>query len=378
MNSEKSVNQIVIIGGGFFGMYLAERFALAGAKVTLVEQEDAFMTRASYVNQARVHNGYHYPRSILTALRSRVSFPRFVEEFRDAIHSDFDKYYLVANPLGKITGKQFQKFCDRIGAPYEIAPEKIRRLTNPALVEAIFSTVEYAFDSTKLRDLMIDRLAAANVHCRTSTSVESVRQESGGLLVSTRDARGEDTLFADHVFNCTYSRINQVLNNSGLDLIALKHEMTEMCLVTMPDALANAGLTVMCGPFFSAMPFPAVGLHSFSHVRYTPHYEWADTDAENYEDSQRRYDRSTRYTAWRHMQKDATRYIPILADCIYDRSLWEVKTILPRSDVDDSRPILFRPNHGLQGLHCIMGGKIDNVYDVAHAIGDQLGIQLAH
>ena len=26
----------------------------------------------------------------------------------------------------------------------------------------------------------------------------------------------------------------------------------------------------MCGPFFSAMPFPARGLHTLSHVRYTP------------------------------------------------------------------------------------------------------------
>ncbi len=54
------------------------------------------MSRASYNNQARVHNGYHYPRSILTALRSRISFPRFVDEFRDCVDSDFDKYYLIS------------------------------------------------------------------------------------------------------------------------------------------------------------------------------------------------------------------------------------------------------------------------------------------
>lgn len=371
------MKRIVIAGGGFFGMYLAERFALAGNRVVLIEREHSFMTRASYVNQARVHNGYHYPRSILTALRSRISFPRFVEEFRDVIHSDFDTYYLVANPLGKISGKQFQKFCDRIGAPYEIAPERIRRLTNPALVEAVFSTIEYAFDAVALRDLMLARLSAANVECRVGTSVERVARSTGGLCVATRSANGDDELPADHVFNCTYSGINQLLRDSSVERIELKHEMTEMCLVGMPPALANAGLTVMCGPFFSAMPFPAAGLHSFSHVRYTPHYEWTDADGAAYRSAQDRFDEAHRHSAWNHMRRDAARYIPVLEDCTYERSLWEVKTLLPRSDVDDSRPILFRPNHGLPGLHCVMGGKIDNVYDVAHAIGDRLGIWLA-
>ena len=53
------------IGGGFFGMYLSVYFARKGHEVILSEKENDFMQRASYVNQARVHNGYHYPRSIL-------------------------------------------------------------------------------------------------------------------------------------------------------------------------------------------------------------------------------------------------------------------------------------------------------------------------
>ena len=93
------MSKILIIGGGFFGMYLAEHFAQNGMSVRLVEQEPQFMQRASYANQARVHNGYHYPRSVLTALRSRMSFPRFINEFKEYIDSDFEKYYLIGQPL---------------------------------------------------------------------------------------------------------------------------------------------------------------------------------------------------------------------------------------------------------------------------------------
>ena len=343
-----------------------------GHFVSVLEKESDFMSRASFANQARVHNGYHYPRSILTALRSRISFPKFVADFRDCVETEFSKYYMVANPLGKVTGAQFRRFCERIGAPCEMAPASIQRLVNPSLVEAIFSTVEYAFDAVKLRDVMLNRLQGCNVHLLANTSAEWVKHSGSGLEVGFCNANGAGVLEADHVFNCTYSRINYLLDRSGVELIPLKHEMTEMCLVEPPPEIRDIGITVMCGPFFSAMPFPSAGLHSFSHVRYTPHYEWKDADGSRYQDAHRRYREDVKNSAWRHMQKDAERYIPILSECRYERSIWEVKTILPRSEADDSRPILFRANHGLPGLHCVMGGKIDNVYDAVQAISRQL------
>lgn len=364
------MNGILIIGGGFFGAHLAQQFARAGHRVQLIEREGTLMSRASYANQGRIHQGYHYPRSILTALRSRMSFPRFVDEFRDCIDSDFAMHYLIGTPLGRVSARQFQKFCERIGAPCEPSPYSIQRLTNPALIEASFSTVEYAFDAIKLRNVMTARLEDAGVVCRFGVSAEAVREHGTGLIVDVTDvATGyREEIHADHVFNCTYSGINRLLANSSVELIPLKHELTEMCLVEVPDELRKIGVTVMCGPFFSTMPFPPAGLHSFSHVRYTPHVSWSDESAGGNDSVVRRDGANSPASAWRHMQKDSARFIPILSECVYHRSLWEVKTVLPRSEADDSRPILFSPNHGLRGLHCVMGGKIDNVYDIGAAI----------
>ena len=367
------MTQVLIIGGGFFGMYLADHFARNGCAVRLVEKDGRFMARASYANQARVHNGYHYPRSVLTAMRSRISFPRFVREFGECVVSDFEKYYLIGKPLGKVTATQFRKFCERIGARCEPAPAKLATLANPALIEACFSTVEYAFDAVKLRDAMTARLAASGVRCDLGVAAESVCARGGGVQVELRHgATGQiEPAQADHVFNCTYSRINYLPAKSGLEFVPLKHEMTEICLVEMPEELQACGLTVMCGPFFSALPFPPAGLHSFTHVRYTPHYDWADRSGSGYVDADGLCRTARRHSAWRYMQKDAARYLPVLADCRYRDSLWEVKTVLPRSESDDSRPILFRPHHGLKGFHSIMGGKIDNVYDAIEAIAAQ-------
>lgn len=362
------MKKTIVIGGGFFGAYIAEFLALSGHSVLLVEREDGLMLRASYNNQARVHGGYHYPRSILTALRSRQSFPRFVDEFRDAVVSDFEKYYLIGSPLSKVSATQYRTFCQRIGAPCDTAPDRIRRLTNPHYVEACFSTIEYAFDATVIRDAMVRRLQNAGVELRFGVAAETLQHHNNQLVLTLRHTDGaQEDVAAEYVFNCTYSNINYLLGNSRAETIPLKHEMTEMCLVEVPEEIRQVGITVMCGPFFSVMPFPAEGLHSFSHVRYTPHYEWQDKGATD-GDTAAFHDPAPTKTAWEYMRKDAARYLPILNDCTYKRSLWEVKTVLPRSETDDSRPILFRPDPDFAGLFSVVGGKIDNVYDVISAI----------
>ncbi len=365
------MKSVLVVGGGYFGMFVAEHLARQGCRVVLLEKNPDFMQRASFVNQARVHCGYHYPRSILTALRSRISFPRFVEDFHSCIYDEFEQYYLVGRVLGKITARQFQQFCGRIGAFCEPAPSKITRLVNPDLVEAVYLTREYAFDAVKLKKCMIERLHDAKVSYQLQCLVQRVRPlPNGRLATDVRFGDGSESAMGafDHVFVCTYSMINALTIGSGTELIPLKHEMTELCLISVPQELEDRGITVMCGPFFSCMPFPAGRCHSFSHVRYTPHYEWMDSEPGAYVDAHEHCDRVVNRSAWRAMQRDAARYMPLFAETIYLQSLWEVKTILPRSESDDSRPILFRPNHGMKGLHCIMGGKIDNVYDAVAEI----------
>jgi hypothetical protein len=68
------------------------------------------------------------------------------------------------------------------------------------------------------------------------------------------------------------------------------------------------------------------------------------------------------------MIKDAQRYLPALTGSRHAGSLWEIKTVLPKSEVDDSRPIFFKRDHGLKNFTCILGGKVDNFYDIIDEI----------
>lgn len=377
----KTMNEkqrILIIGGGFFGLYLCWFLTQRGYKVLLFEAEPDFMTHASLHNQARVHQGYHYPRSVLTALRSRETFERFTIEFPESIYKDFDKYYLIGKYLGKVSSSQFYNFFKRIGCPITRADGKIFDIVNKNYISDCFLTKEYAFDALSLKKKLLDRLKSTDAELFLNHKAIKVERKCATkeLLLSVSDAQGQVKEFSSNcIFNCTYSGLNLVTSASRLPVIPLKHELTEMALVKVPEEISHMGITVMCGPFFSVMPFPAVReiesglpLHSFSHVRYTPHYEWYDRrGTTGYEHLTDRLN-----SAWKYMLKDGSRYIPVLEGCEYRRSLWEIKTVLPRSEVDDSRPILAKFNYGLEGFHCIMGGKIDNIYDAIEAIENYL------
>ena len=152
-------NKTVIIGGGFYGLSVAlYLYDTLGVKnIDILEKEKQTMTRASYVNQARVHNGYHYPRSILTGYRSAVNFPRFTKQFGAAIHSDFNKYYAVAKHLSKVNAHQFKNFADKIEADIAVAPPNIQKMFNKKL--QIISDYKNSFDSASLGNESLGILA---------------------------------------------------------------------------------------------------------------------------------------------------------------------------------------------------------------------------
>lgn len=356
----------VVIGGGFYGsaiaIYLAKTRGLR--RVVLLEREPALLLRASHNNQARVHNGYHYPRSFTTAFRSRVNLPRFIRDWPDAVRTDFVKLYAIARSGSKVTARQFERFCHEIGARISRAEAQFRRLFEPKLIEEVFVVEEYAFDTTRLAAWARQELEQLSVEVYSSTRATAITRAPGdsGLVVQCHPASGYlSSVKCDYVINCTYSGLNQFLGDFPSTATGLKHEITEMALMQMPDALSGVGITVMDGPFFSMMPFPSRGLHTLSHVRYTPHFSWQDEPGADPYQALGSYERETRVD---RMVRDAGRYLPALFDARYVESLFEVKTVLLKNEVDDGRPILFEKHAELPGCYSILGGKIDNIYDV--------------
>ena len=71
----------IIIGAGLYGLYSALFCGKKNEKVLVLECDPTPFRRATYINQARVHQGYHYPRSISTAMKSAGYFERFNQDY---------------------------------------------------------------------------------------------------------------------------------------------------------------------------------------------------------------------------------------------------------------------------------------------------------
>lgn len=357
----------IIIGAGFYGCALSLHLKKVQgfSRVLVLEKADAILSRASYVNQARVHNGYHYPRSFPTAYRSRVNLPRFVKDARAAVVDDFTKVYAIARAGSKVTARQFQRFCADIGAELAPAPAGIARLFNDRLVESAFVVREFAFDTTVLADAMRRDMAEAGVDLRLGHAVTAIDlSQPGAVHITARGPNGETTESAGYAFNCTYAGLGHVLPSLNA---RLKHEITEIGLVELPEPIRTMGITVMDGPFFSTMPFPARKLHSFSHVRYTPHLNWLQQEHPERDPYAylAGYAKSPRLEL---MIRDAARLMPILLQTRPVDSLFEIKTVLLANEANDGRPILIERAGTEQRLFNVLGSKIDNIYDCYEAI----------
>jgi glycine/D-amino acid oxidase-like deaminating enzyme len=176
---------------------------------------------------------------------------------------------------------------------------------------------------------------------------------------------------ADWVFNCTYSALNRIVPTPAAPPPRLVHQLTEIALIEPPEALRHLAVTVMDGPYFSTMPFPSEKLHSLTHVRYTPHLSWPEVSKPDLDPVEllRAPPPESRFP-W--MIRDASRYLPAIGGARHVRSIFEIKTIPDGTHADDARPILFHRDATSPRIISILGGKLDNIFDVFHFVEQAL------
>jgi len=342
----------VVIGAGFYGCEIALALREIGfGRVIVADREAGILRRASFVNQARVHNGYHYPRSQPTAIRSHLNFDRFLQHYRHAILFGMESIYAIARG-SQVSASQFESFCRTVGAPCSIAPSRFRQLFAEETIEELFLTREFVFDAAALAHGLRRRMEDVGIDLRLGVEASVIDHDAQAVSICLDDTVER----APWVFNCTYGDLPFA---GVLIKVPIKRELTELVLFKSPNPLANVGVTVMDGPFFSVMPFPAAGLHSLSHVRYTPHSASTSAGKEKVVPT-----RSYR-TA---MIRDASRYMPVLGKIEVVRSLFEIKAVLMRNESDDGRPILIEQSEEMPRVVSILGSKIDNIFDALHYI----------
>lgn len=361
----------IVLGAGIYGLYAARLLSKAGRTVCVLEYDSFPMQRATLVNQARVHYGYHYPRSLSTAIKSAQYFNRFNDDFHFAINRQFKKIYAVAKNYSYTSGEQFMKFCERAQIPCE---EIIGlKYFNNSFIETAFETKEYAFDAKKIKDYFMDTLSRyKNVSIYYNTKLDKAEKSGQNYSLITESGQ---VFSAPYVLNATYASANQVIKKFGFDLFKLKYEICEVILCTVSDNIKNVGLTVMDGPFFSLMPFGLSGLHSITSVTFTPHatsYEQLPTfkcQKCNPKCTPNQLENCNTCpvqpkTAWIYMAQLAKKFLAPSITMHFYKTLFAIKPIFLSSEVDDSRPTVIKIYSKNPTFVSILSGKINTIYDL--------------
>ena len=371
MNDIKQYD-VIIIGAGLYGLYSALFCCRKGEKILVLECDPTPFRRATYINQARVHQGYHYPRSISTAMKSAGYFERFNKDYAFCVNKEFDQIYATSSEYSWTNGSQFKDFCRAANIPCEeLHPE---RFFKKGMCDGAFLTREYTYDAMILKDYFLEKLSefSDRLEIRYQTMIRSVEKTSDAYIISTDNEKYKSSF----VLNATYAGTNQILDMIGFEKFGIKYELCEIILCDVNDKLKEIGFTVMDGPFFSIMPFGKTGLHSLTSVTFTPHttsYDGVPTFACQ--------SKSNGYcspfhlgncndcpakpvSAFPYMANLAKKYMLDDYGFTYKSSLFSMKPILMSSEIDDSRPTVIRTYSENPTFVGVLSGKINTVYDL--------------
>lgn len=357
-------------------MYAAAYCGKKGEKILVLEYEKEPFSRATYVNQARVHNGYHYPRSFSTAIKCSSYFNRFNTDYGFCVNFNFRKIYATSAKYSWTNADQFHKFCKTANIKCEnLAPELFFK---PGMCDGVFDTEEYTYDAKILREHFVSELNRLNnVRIRYNVRINKIVNKNKLYEIHLK---GGDTFSTGYLLNTTYASVNQIISLLGFEPFRIKYELCELILCRVSDRIKDIGITVMDGPFFSLMPFGKTGLHSLTSVTFTPHSTSNERlpafHCQQYDDAECSPQQLSNCNTcprkpvsdWPYMSALAKKYLRDDIEIDYVDSLFSMKPVLMASEIDDSRPTVIRQFLCEPTFISVLSGKINTMYDLEEVL----------
>lgn len=368
----------IIIGAGLYGLYAALFASCKGQSVLVLECDDEAFKRATYINQARVHNGYHYPRSVSTALKSAHYFERFNKDFDFCINGSFNQIYATSASYSWSSASQFMHFCKVANIPcQELNPHQFFK---KGMCDGAFLTKEFTYDAKILKNYFLQKLSEhKTAKIIYNCKISNIQKKSNTYKIITQGASYESPF----VLNASYASTNQIIDMLGFEKFKIKYELCEIILCEVNQNLKDYGFTVMDGPFFSIMPFGKSAMHSLTSVTFTPHKSSFDLlpsfacqknsngfcnekNLGNCNDCP-----AKPKTAFDYMARLSKKYLKDDYDFVYKKSLFSMKPILKASEIDDSRPTVIKKFSSNPTFVSVLSGKINTVYDLDEVLDEQ-------
>ena len=229
--------RIRILGAGWYGCHLAASLLDDGHNVEVHESRDRIFAGASGSIPARLHLGFHYPRSRITRAACQEHSEAFMAEYGHLTHGVPVNIYAIAKDHSMVDFAQYRQ-----------------TLLGEVEFVTIHDPSEYG-----LRNIE-GALLTGERHILTNRAKAHFERVLGGhIFFGQRPALLDDPNY-DLTIDCTFCA-NEA---SGVDRY-------EPCLVLMMEGPTETAVTIMDGPFGSLYPWDEdQGLCSLSSALWTP------------------------------------------------------------------------------------------------------------
>lgn len=329
--------KIAIIGGGFYGCFLAHKLKTEH-KITLFEAESDLMTKAATLNQSRLHRGLHYPRSEQTIEQTNYGYEHFKSEFKNFVKK-LDKNIYAIHKDSKTKFSQFQKTMDDFFIPLMMAdcPPLIKDPTN---YQGFIETDELVIDLGQIKNFLTKELKSIEI--KLNTKIEDLDQLQN----------------YDLIINTSYTNPNLGLPKEKQ--FELFYELAAMVCITPPTPGIN-GITIVDGDFVSLFPNYKNEV-TLSSVIQTPFI--TTKDLKELEDAWRnREELAKKLNVQDKIIEHGREYLKL--EEIKNPHLWIAPKVKLQNTKADDRPTLIKQEGKLISVFC---SKLDSVYVILDKI----------
>jgi hypothetical protein len=333
-NDKEAIMKIRVIGAGFYGCHVANELLRDGHDVEVHEIKDEVFGGASGSIPARVHQGFHYPRSKKTRDACQSHAKEFEAQYSDFIRSIGTNIYAIAADRSLV---DFDQYVDT--------------LTGEVEFEVIDNVEKYGLKNVEGAVLTKEK------HIITDDVKEYFSQALDGRIKFGIKPEAID----DPGFDVTIDATFCAYDNYRIDRY-------EPCFVGLLKGDVTKAVTIMDGPFASVYPWnPERGLCSISSARYTPFSKSCRTwgEAEHVLKNLSKWDI---LRCFGDMTDDLGKYYSNIDDYDYEGYRLSIRA-MPLSGADTRLVDIIRV--GETGIR-IRAGKIDAVIEAARVIRGML------
>tara|TARA_Y100000004_G_scaffold27063_1_gene27546 strand:- start:825 stop:2537 length:1713 start_codon:yes stop_codon:yes gene_type:complete len=342
----------LVIGGGVFGLTSAITLSNNGFQVDVKEKSGDIMMGASFINQYRLHRGYHYPRSKETAQECLDGLTLFNKKYSGAVvNGNIDHMYGISSEDSLVSGEEYKKFLDDMNLPY-------KERTPLPNCDLTISVEENLFDPELLTQLLRVKLYGNGVRVQVNTEVTDLEQ-------CKKDY--------DVVVIATYSQLNQLLENKK----EYQFEVCEKPVVKLPKIFENTSIVIMDGPFMCLDPLGDYFV--LGNVVHAIHETNIGTKP-IVSDELKPYlnndvIENPEITNIDKFIESGVKYFgEEFGDLEHIGSMYTIRTVLKDREHDDARPTLV--NHEEDNVWSLFSGKIDTCVSASNELVKRINNEL--